>query len=216
MYIFPDLLEESLIKHFNSDDFAALSTVLDDVLANYIKQYMANPAADSNVVKLLEENIGDIIKRLTFHLDLEQRGIVELVKGLTPASLSTGIDLHEVVEKLSYLENNFDSIITYIPVRKKNDFFHFASAMHAALMRMEKDYKEHNRVFDSIYEKAMIGVNNLENHQFIFVAPHEKSRPNGLSPLVSRKRMWVMSLRGAEFQLECNAHSIPIHIRRNF
>lgn len=216
MYIFPDILEENLVKYFTSDDFGSLAAVLDDILATYIKQYMNDPKANQEIVNLLNENIGDTVKRLTFHLDLEQRGVVELVRGLTPASLSTGIDLHEVVEKLSYLEAHFDSIITYIPVRKKDDFFHFKSAMHAALLRMEVDYRERNKPFDSIFTDATNGVDNIENHQFIFVAPHEKSRPNGLSPLVSRKRMWIMSLRGAEFQLECNTRNIPVHIRRNF
>lgn len=216
MYIFPDILEETLIKYFTPEDFNSLSAVLDDILATYIKQYMANPEANPEIVKLLDGNIGDAVKRLTFHLDLEQRGIVELVRGLTPASLSTGIDLNEVVEKLSYLEDNFDHIITYIPARKKDDFFHFDSAMHVALTRMKIDYREHNRSNDETFINASLGVNNLGNHQFIFVAPHEKSRPNGLSPLVSRKRMWIMSLRGAEFQIECNTRNIPVNIRRNF
>lgn len=216
MYVLPGILREEVVEYFDEDGFDAFRNVLDDILSSYVRQYMENPEANQSVVRLLQDKVGKTVKSLTLQKDCEERGILELVRGLTPASLSAGIDLQDIIDKLSYLEDNFDYITTYIPVRTSSDYSAFYQAVKMAGRRYLQYCENAGEDTGLLSIAIQKELNCMSANSFIFASAHEKTRSTNLSVLVSRKRMWVMSLRGAEFQIECAKRNIPQSIRRNF
>lgn len=208
MDIFPQMLGETEFRYFTESDYEALSGVLDDVTANYIVKYMQSPDADSSIVAAIQQNLGDRLHALTFHIELKNSGILDLVNGLSPESLAIStVDLNELINRLSFLEENQNSIRSSIPGRTSKDYAKFESAISMVVHRivMAGD----TPTYPDILKRVMA-------NKFLFYVPGEKEHYTGVGVLNSKKRQWTLALNGARWLKYCSDNNIPFEKRSAF
>lgn len=208
MDIFPKLLGETEFKNFTEEDYEKLADVLDDVTANYIVKYMKEPNADADIVSAIQKNLGDKLHTLTFHIELKNSGILDLVNSLSPESLAISqIDLDELIDRLSFLEKNQDSIRSSIPGRTSAACAKFESAMHSVVTRII--VSGGTPTYPDIPKR-------LAANRFLFYSPGEKEHYTGVGVLNSKKRQWTLTLNGARWLKYCNDNNIPFEKRSAF
>ncbi len=208
MVIFPEVLGETEFSMFQQKEFEALSLVLDDTLAKYIKTYMENPEANPDTVESVKKNIGDLVTDLTLHQVLQERGITTLLASLSPESmLTSGADLKDIKEKLTFLEENVDRVRTVIMPRPKVAFEAFRSAMVSLCSRMKSEGV--TPTFENI-------IARIDSNRFMFYVPNDKGHTTGVNIINSRRRYWTMCLRGLEYHEYCEQHGIDYIRRRVF
>lgn len=208
MDIFPELLGEKEFLYFKSTDYDALKDILNDVLAQDIKNYMASPAANPAVVVNMQKYLASTIESLTLHFVLQEKGVTDLVRGLIPETLlQSRQDLNDIVDKLTFLENNEDKLLTAIPARTKASWSKFKESMmsvNAAILAAgdTPTYSD--------------WIQRLESNSFVFYTPREQATDTGNKLFSLRKRHWHTALRGAQFIQRCDSENIPYHERRRF
>lgn len=208
MDIIPQILTEREFSEFSWEDYRALQNVLDDTLSKYIKDYISNPEADATIVEAITTYLGPTIESLTFHYDLQERGILDLVSKLSPENLlTTNLDLNDIYAKLSYLEQNVDKLRTMIPGRTKESFNDFLEAIKGVVRRMA------DKGLQPTYPDV---IKRIENNKFIFYVPNDKGHRTGSNVINSRRRQWTMCLRGIEFTKYCEEHNYNYFQRRAF
>lgn len=208
MDVFPELLSDKECSYFKPTDYIALKDILNDVLAQDIKDYMNNPAANPAVVADMQKYLAPTIESLTLHFVLEERGITDLVRSLVPENLlQSQQDLDDVISKLKFLEDNESKLLTAIPARTKTAWNNFHSAMvdvNAAIISSgdEPTYSD--------------WISRIEANSFVFYTPREQATDTGNKLFSLRKRHWSTVLRGAQYIQRCNAEGIAYHERRRF
>lgn len=196
MDIFPNLIGETEFKYFDEGTYSAMKGVLDEVTAKYLLDYINNPAALPDIVSAIKGNLGHTIDELTFHIVLKERGVVELVRNLSPESLPTvSIDLDELISSLTFLENNIDKVRTTIPARTSSGYHTFVDSMSCVMTRilMSGETPTYPDIMDRI--KA---------NKFLFYTTGEKDHSTGVGILSSKRRQWVVALNGARWMKYCN------------
>lgn len=208
MDIFPNLLGETEFKNFTESEYAALAEVLDDVTANYIVKYKTDPAADATIVSDINKYLGEKLHAMTFHLELKENGILDLVNSLSPESLAISqVDLDELIERLSYLEQNQDSIRSTLPGRSSQDCAVFESAVRRTIDRIKA--AGGTPTYPDIPKR-------IAANRFLFYTPGEKEHYTGVGILNSRKRQWTLTLNGARWLKYCADHNVPFEKRGAF
>lgn len=208
MIIFPEVLGEAELSVFEEKDFNSLSQVLDDTLAKYIKNYIENPEANQDVVKRIQDNIGDLVTSLTLHQVLQDKGIVSLVLSLSPENLlSSGADLRDIKEKLQFLEKYVDKVRTTIAPRSKSAYTDFVVTMRGVVNRMSS--LGIPTTFNDV-------IKRIESNKFMFYIPNDKGHTTGVNIINSKRRQWTLCLRGLEYYEYCEEHGIDYVKRRLF
>lgn len=208
MDIFPKLLGETEFKNFTEEDYVKLADVLDDVTSGYIVKYIRDPNADPVLVEEINKNLGDKLHLLTFHIELKNSGILELVNGLSPESLAMSqVDLDELIERLSFLEKNQDSIRSSIPGRTSAACARFESAISMVIHRILMNGG--TPTYPDIPKR-------LAANRFLFYSPGEKEHYTGVGILNSKKRQWTLTLNGARWLKYCNDNNVPYEKRSAF
>lgn len=208
MDVFPELLGELEFKFFSPETYEALKGVLDDTLSKDIKDYMENPEADPEVVDCMEQFLGPTLTSMTMHFVLQEKGIIDLIHGLVPETLpSTKVDLDDLIEKLSFLEQNSDKLMTSIPKRNRAAWETFLNSMHGVVSRMREAGV--NTTYSNL-------IARLEANKGVFYVPNGTSHGTKCSAVSMRRRQWLLSLRGAEFMQYCNEHGVNYKDRRRF
>lgn len=208
MDIFPKLLGETEFRNFTESDYAALANVLDDVTANYIVKYMKSVGADESIVADIDKYLGQKLHALTFHIELKNSGVLDLVNGLSPESLAVSqVNLDELIERLSFLEENQDSIRSTIPGRTSRDCAAFESAVSRVVSRIVTEGG--TPTYPDIPKR-------MAANKFLFYSPGEKEHYTGVGVLNSKKRQWTLALNGARWLKYCSDNNIPFEKRSAF
>lgn len=208
MDIFPSLLSETEFSYFVDEDYDALKDVLNDVLAKFIREYMNNPNANPELVAKINEKLGSTIECMTMHFVLEEKGIIDLVKGLVPENLpSMNIDLDNLITQLSFLESNSAKLMTSIPKRSRESWDKFLARMKSLETRMR------SQGVTPFYGDF---IDRIQANQFVFYVPNAKAYGTGSQIINVKRRQWIISLRGAEYMKYCNERNIPYMERRKF
>ena len=209
MDIFPRMLGETEFRNFTAEDYAALAGVLDDVTAKYICDYCSNPNADAALVETIQNHLQATLTAFTFHLELKSNGIIDLVKSLAPESLpyATDMNLDELIEKLSYLEEHQNDIKATIPARNRQSYALFKSCISEVIMR--ERMKGITPTYPDIEKR-------IDANKFLFYQSGEKEHTTGVGVLNSKKRQWTLVLNGAKWLKYCKEHNLPYDLRSAF
>ena len=208
MDIFPSLLGEAEFELFTEQDYLALSGVLNDTLAKYIKEYLENPAAKPEVVAAIQKNIGPLINSLTFHYVLFDKGIIDLISKLSPENLvNSSADFEDIKEKLKFLEDNIGNLRVTISARPKSAYQSFITSVKGVLDRQK---------LSGITPTYPDILARIEGNKFAFYVPNDKGHPTGTQVVNSRRRVWMMCLRGLEYKEYCDNHNVNYIKRRLF
>lgn len=209
MDVFPELIGEKELTYFTPEDYYNLRGVLNDVLAKDICDYMASPEANPAVVESIQKYLGPTVESYTLHFVLQDKGIVDLIRSLVPEQIGNlgGRDLEPLIEKLTFLEENEDKIMTSIPPRTKVDFDNFMATMNAVVSKMKS-------AGDTPTYPDVIA--RIKDNKSIFYIPNEKAHDTGVRIVSSKKRQWFTALRGARYIQRCEAENISLLDRRKF
>lgn len=208
MLIFPDLFGEAELLEFTEKDYAALEGVLDATLSKHLLRYLQNSDANPTLVATIKDCLGKTIESYTFHYVLREKGILELIGSLSPENLlATNADYNDIKDKLTFLDKNLYKLRIEIPARTKTAYEDFIDSMRAVLLRM--DDKGIEPSFPNVLER-------IEVNKFVFYVPNARNHPTGCNIVNSKKRQWIMCLRGLEFKEYCDSKGINYIDRRNF
>lgn len=208
MDVFPELLGEKEFLLFEPDDYGNLSRVINDTLAGYLLNYIANPGANPAVVESINKYLGSTINKLTMHTKLQEMGVVDLVTSVAPDQLlSSGYDLDEVIEKLTFLEEHYDEVMFTVPARTKADYEAFMTTMRRIVTKGEASAE--GLTYPDVLDR-------IRDNSFLFYKSNEKSHNTHVNALNSRKRQWTIVLNGARYTKRCEQEGISMLDRRRF
>ena len=208
MEIIPGLLGEAEFLLFSEADYANLKNVLNDVLAIYICDYTKNPNADPVIVENINKYMDKALESFTMHLILEQRGIIDLLRTLAPNGLLLpNVNLDDIIDKLSYLYDNKEKILYYLPRRDKEHWTDFKQSIKDVLERQRANGVK--PTFPDIMKR-------IEANKFIFYNPNVKDIKTNAQIVLSRHTLWLEELRGAQYLRYCNDKGITVRDRRAF
>ena len=208
MDIFPELIGEKEFEYFNAATYTALSEILNDTLAKYLKDYITNPAANVEIVSDIQKYLGEQVESLTFHYVLQDRGIIDLVGHLTPETLiKSDVNREEIKNQLLFLESNINKLRTVIPARTKKAYEAFMSCLSGTLETMRSE---------GIQPTYPNIIKRIESNKFVFYTPNDKGHTTGSNIINSRRKQWIMCLRGLQYTEYCDANGINYLKRRVF
>lgn len=208
MDIFPKLLSDKDFMYFTEGDYYALGKVLDEVTASYLLGYINHESADSKVKEDIQTYLGTTISSLTFHVKLKESGLVDLVRNLSPESLAvTDVDLDNLIDRLSFLEENVDKIRTIIPARNAKDYQEFYACMSGVVARMALE--GNCPTYPDVLER-------IKANKFLFYTTGEKDHPTGVGIINSKRRQWTIALNGARWLKYCKENGVDTVARRKF
>ena len=208
MDVFPDLIGENEFAFFDENTYKALSGVMDDLIASYLKDYCANSNARPEIVKSIRDNLGETIDKMTFHLVLHDRGIPDLVTHISPESiLDMNVDRDTIYNDLKFLEDNIDNLIPNIAGRSKTDWETFRDELVRAMTRMS------SAGVSPTYPDIL---GRVDANKFIFYVPNAKGHSTRTGVINSKRRQWTMCLRGIEYDRYCTEHNLSVSQRRVF
>lgn len=209
MDVFPDLVGENEFLFFDDETYKALENVMDDLVASYLKTYCANPDANPVIVNAINEHLSSKIKSLTFHLDLQERGIVDLISKLSPESILTldPMEIEDIKKQLTYLNDNISYLMPNIPGCSKQDWANFLDAFTKAIARQSTA---------GVRPTYPNPVQRLVANKFVFYVPNSKGHSTRTGIINSKRRQWTMCLHGIRYNEYCEANHIDPAVRRAF
>lgn len=201
--IIPGLLYDDDFKYFDENTYKALQGVMNDVIAKMIKAYIDNPAADQELVSVIKDMIGDSVVSYTLHLEFENRKIFDLLKTLQPDTIQQTDAEYKalVLEKLEYVYDNVDRIITVIPARSNAAFNNWKNELTKVAQRMAQV---------GAFWKVPDMFKRLQVNSELFYSAREKDRNLPTSMILSKKDRWLLALRAVQWDNYCNTHSVPM------
>lgn len=208
MDVFPELIGEKELSYYTPSDYLALRGVLNDVLARDVVAYTKNPLANPGVVKAIEENLGSALESLTMHFTLMENGTFDLVKSLVPETLATAsVDYDDLIERLTFLEENANKLLTVIPGRKRIDYDKFRASIAAVVERIRQ--AGDTPTYPDLLQR-------VDENSFVFYVPNEKDHSTFSGVINQRKRQWTTVLQGARYIKRCNEEKVSYPDRRRF
>lgn len=177
LYPVEGVLDEHFFQVASPECLDAFAKLVDPGIAEMLQNYMAAPTADSQVVAIIRDRLGEAIKRATFHLLVHERGSVRLVNQLSLETLATAhIDRDALIEEFEFILDNVQYIKARLEPNKQEDFNYF-------LLSVPSDYRE------------VVSVNSLMFYQ-------RNARPllTGLGPIVRNRATIAIALKGLKFR----------------
>lgn len=206
MDVISGIFGEAEFRAMPDEMIVCLGRLLDDKLATRIKNYLTAPQADKELVGRIKTLIGDKIEKCTFHVDVLQRGSVELISKLSVPTLAyREVDLNFLDTELSWLKQNKDKLKSYIEPRKREDFQEFIyhlKELQKAMIGKPKEYS-------NLLERVTANKN-------AFCAANEKPRPTRIGTIVSQSQNWEVGLNGVKFLIYCQNNNVEDWLRREF
>lgn len=208
MDVLPELLEEKVFAEFTAADYETFARVINDSIAQDLKDYLKKPEADPFVVDNINNFLGSIIESFTLHFVIKERGILDLVQGLVPEQLAgSTVNLDDLIEKLSFVEQNSPKLMMKMPTRSHDDWDAFYSMIKNVCGRLAAKGVTLDRP-DT--------VDIIQANKFVFYVPNAKAVSTGTGVISGKHNQWIISLRGAEYIRYCNENNIPYLKRRAF
>lgn len=205
----PEIIGEAEFRNFTKETYAALAKVMDDVIASYLLDYCNAPDADASIKSDIENYLGDLLKQFTFHLLLHEKGIIDMITTLSPETVLTlsKDEIAKIKSNLTYLNDNLDLLMSSIKGRTNAEWQEFKKAYVNVLNHMRLSN------LDTTYDDML---NRIEANKFIFYVPNSKGHSTRTGAVYSKKRQWLVCLRGIEFDEYCKQHGITEAMRRMF
>ena len=208
MDVIPGLLGEAEFREFTDTDYAIFGDILDDKLAKYIRDYINNPEADPEIVKSIKNNMGDLVKSLTLHFELQDRGIIKMLESLSPETITLPeCDLDSIEESLEFLTNNSNILRYDIAPRTKESYSQFISMIEKVITRMQ---------MNGVATTYPNLLKRIDSNKFVFYIPNDKGHTTSCGIVASKSKQWQSCLSGIKYLKYCNEHGIGVLNRRNF
>ena len=209
MDVFPDLVGENEFLFFDDSTYEELEGVMDDLVASYLRDYCMSENANPDIVKSINDHLGEQIKGFTLHLDLKERGIVDLISRLSPETLLTldQNELQDIKEKLSYLNDNIKYLMPSIPGRSKQAWQNFLDAYTKVITR---------QCAAGVKSTYLDPIKRLTANKFVFYVPNSKGHSTYTGIINSKRRQWAMCLHGILYNEYCTEHGLDMSVRRVF
>jgi hypothetical protein len=184
----------------------SLGKLLDDKLSMRIKEYMNKPDSDKQLCERIQNLIGNKLELCTFHTIVLEKGLVDLVAKLAlPTLVDSDVDLDNLEEQLTWLQEHKSSLKSIIEPRNTNDFNEFMEHVK----ELEKNIMPSQREYGNL--PARVKANKQS-----FCAANEKARATRIGLLVSHSQTWEIALSGAKFLKYCKSRGIDGWLRREF
>lgn len=208
MDVIPSLLGETEFREFTKSDYAVFGDILDDNLAKYIKDYMNNPNADPEIVESIKSNMGGLIKSLTIHFELQDRGIIKMLESLSPETITLPeCDLDSIEESLEFLVDNYNNLKLDIAPRSRENYNQFISMLKGVVARLQ------DKGIPTTYPNLL---KRIESNKFVFYIPNDKGHTTSCNIVVTKSKQWKSCLSGIKYLKYCNERGIGILNRRSF
>lgn len=207
MDVIPGILAEEEVLDMPSDALAALAKLFSASINSYILEYEKNQLANPEVKEKLSTCIGESLDRNTFHIQVADSKVRELInqnnlRELPMLVYNSEVDLDMLIEQLTWLDNNEGKLQATLPKRTKDDF--------DVAVKLVSDFQ------------ADSGKRHLHNLPALLVAhkstlfcpPKKAEQSTGMRSLITGKNRWRMQLKAALYLKKCRDAGISYNIMR--
>lgn len=208
MDVITGILGETEFKFFDADDFGDFYSVMNEMTAWLMREYMLNPSADKEVVAHIDKYLGDAIRSITLPRVLTDKGILKMLQNVNPGTiLAYARNNPECYENLKFLEDNYHLLRPNSKVPTAKEFQNFKSMIGRVLS------KEKAAGFKPTYPDI---PKRIQANSFMFYSPHTVAKGGAVGMLHARHNMWHMFYRGLDFDHYCMENNITNAQRRMF
>lgn len=146
MDVLPKTLPEQFFLDVDTDCLAKLAAVVNFGTACTFRDYIESPNHNPTVAKIIEDNLGDAIKRATFHQELHDKGIVKALRSINLGAIAAMHNVEEMqklVDIIEYVRANSKYVRAAIhPVTKDEYTLFYVSVpdVYKDAIRINRDY----------------------------------------------------------------------------
>ena len=146
MDVLPKTLSEQFFLDVDTDCLAKLAAVVNFGTACTFRDYIEGPNHNPTVAKIIEDNLGDAIKRATFHQELHDKGIVKALRSINLGAIAAMHNVEEMqklVDIIEYVRANSKYVrATIHPVTKDEYTLFYVSVpdVYKDAIRINRDY----------------------------------------------------------------------------
>lgn len=146
MDVLPKTLPEQFFLDVDTDCLAKLAAVVNFGTACTFRDYIDSPNHNPTVAKIIEDNLGDAIKRATFHQELHDKGIVKALRSINLGAIAAmhNVDeMQKLVDIIEYVRANSKYVrATIHPVTKDEYTLFYVSVpdVYKDAIRINRDY----------------------------------------------------------------------------
>lgn len=207
MIILEDFLDEAEVLDMPDDTLVAFVKTFGEDLYQALAEYMDSPEANPEVLNKLQDTVGDIVVRNTFHNQVNDKGLKATIyncrlKVLPDMIYSHRIDADELIQDLTWLDGNTGNLFATLPVRTKT-MFEYAQAKIIEYER-NPDYAHVNSISENMTKWKNI----------LFLPKRKNAKATGMRNLSMNKNRWRMQLKAAEYLKYCVEHGISQNVAR--
>lgn len=208
MDVIKGILGEAEVRLFDADDFGSLYSVLNDMTAWLIREYMLSPEADQEVVAHVDKYIGNAVRSMTLSRVISDKGIMQMLQNVTPGTiLSYARNNPECYDNLKFLEDNYHLLRPNNNTPTAKEFHNFCDMIGRVLDRQKAQGIK--PTYPNIPGK-------IKANSFMFYSPHATPTAGVVGVLHARHNMWHMYYRGLDYDRYCTENSITNAQRRMF
>lgn len=207
MTILEDFLDESEALDMPNETLVAFVKTFGEDLYQALAEYMKSPDANPEVRSKLQDSVGDIVVRNTFHNQVADKGLKATIyncrlKVLPDMVYGQRIDVATLIEDLKWLDSNTGNLFATLPVRTKD--------MYDDAFSRIVEYEE-NPEYAHVNK---ISENMTKWKNILFLPKKKNAKSTGMRSISMNKNRWRMQLRAAEYLRYCVEHGVSQNIAR--
>lgn len=207
MDVIPGILAEEEIVDMSAETLSALAKLFSASINSYILEYEKNQTANSEVKEKLSACIGESLDRNTFHIQVADAKVKELIsqnnlRELPMLVYNNEVDLDTLIEQLTWLDENEGKLQATLPKRTKDDF----NTAVKLVSEFQGDItKRHLHNLPALL---------VAHKSTLFCPPKKTEQSTGMRMLITGKNRWRMQLKAALYLKRCRDAGISYNIMR--
>lgn len=208
MNIIEGFLAEEDVSTMSDALILSFGKMCNDILAEMFRKYIESDEADPTVKKRINDLIGDIVYKNTFHYDVINKGVRDIILGINLETLpKTETDYNLLLETFDYVEENKDKMLSTIDPRSRTNYKEFVD-----------NAKEWD---DTCIRKGITPVypnlsRRIAANKRVFYSPNEKPISTRLHGVLKKTKECVIAKQGILYMKYCEENNIQGWRRREF
>lgn len=208
MNIIEGFLAEEDVSTMSDALILSFGKMCNDILAEMFRKYIESDEADPTVKKRINDLIGDIVYKNTFHYDVINKGVRDIILGINLETLpKTETDYNLLLETFDYVEENKGKMLSTIDPRSRTNYKEFVD-----------NAKEWD---DTCIRKGITPVypnlsRRIAANKRVFYSPNEKPISTRLHGVLKKTKECVIAKQGILYMKYCEENNIQGWRRREF
>lgn len=208
MNIIEGFLAEEDVSTMSDALILSFGKMCNDILAEMFRKYIESDEADSKVKKRINDLIGDIVYKNTFHYDVINKGVRDIILGINLETLpKTETDYNLLLETFDYVEENKGKMLSTIDPRSRTNYKEFVDNAK------EWDNTCIHKGITPVYPNLS---RRIAANKRVFYSPNEKPISTRLHGVLKKTKECIIAKQGILYMKYCEENNIQGWRRREF